>query len=317
MYIHYNYVKGENMLVLDMEDLKNIALAFKAVFTPECDGLYKRIITTDEHQQFIKHIIDHTTFDKDEEGRNWGYILSTHIIVDGDGSRNNLSFFSQISLRYNKCIFRNIYINEIDTNTIDLDDEVAIITGSSFHDCYFDHVIFDSCRLRSLGFFDTFFRNVSFLQTILRDCIIIDCAFEGYLFHDCNIIDCSDLSFIPLACPSDGGFIGWKKALRNIDYSIHPDDEGYHVLIKLYIPADAKRSSATGNKCRCSKAKVLDITSLDEKEHFDEAYSIYVHDFKYKVGEYVEPRGTFNEDRFDKCSAGIHFFINKQDAIDY
>ena len=34
----------------------------------------------------------------------------------------------------------------------------------------------------------------------------------------------------------------------------------------------------------------------------------------YKVGEMVYP-DSFNEDRWNECSNGIHFFINKQDAI--
>ena len=42
-----------------------------------------------------------------------------------------------------------------------------------------------------------------------------------------------------------GSFIGWKKAKNYI--------------IKLEVLADAKRSSATGRKCRCDKAKVVAI----------------------------------------------------------
>lgn len=45
---------------------------------------------------------------------------------------------------------------------------------------------------------------------------------------------------IPLACPDTGSFIGWKKASG--------------LIVKLLIPSDAKRLSATGRKCRCNKA---------------------------------------------------------------
>ena len=34
------------------------------------------------------------------------------------------------------------------------------------------------------------------------------------------------------------------------------------------------------------------------------------------TGEIVEV-GDFNEDRFVECGAGIHFFINRQDAVNY
>ena len=52
-----------------------------------------------------------------------------------------------------------------------------------------------------------------------------------------------------IACPTDGSFIGWKKA------------SGY--IVKLQIPEDARRSSAGGEKCRCDKAYVVEIQNAD------------------------------------------------------
>ena len=39
-------------------------------------------------------------------------------------------------------------------------------------------------------------------------------------------------------------------------------------------------------------------------------------DFIYKVGEvvYVD---NFDNDRWNECSNGIHFFLNKENAINY
>ena len=112
--------------------------------------------------------------------------------------------------------------------------------------------------------------------------------------------------YIPINCPEKGSFIGFKKAMTNKE----------EVIVELLITEDAKRSSATSRKCRCSKAKVLSITSLDETEQYYEAYSSYDNDFIYEVGKTVEP-DLFNEDRFDECSNGIHFFITRQEAVDY
>ena len=111
---------------------------------------------------------------------------------------------------------------------------------------------------------------------------------------------------IPINCPEKGSFIGFKKALTDKE----------EVIVELLITEDAKRSSATSRKCRCSKAKVLSITSLDETEQYNEAYSSYDSDFIYEVGKTVEP-DLFDEDRFDECSNGIHFFITRQEAVDY
>ena len=110
---------------------------------------------------------------------------------------------------------------------------------------------------------------------------------------------------IPLACPTHGEFVGWKKAKC----------EGKPVLVKLKIPSDAKRSSATTQKCRCDKAIVLDIETIDG-EKCNEAYSGYDATFIYRVGEEVKVE-NFCEDRFRECAAGIHFFIDRQEALNY
>ena len=109
---------------------------------------------------------------------------------------------------------------------------------------------------------------------------------------------------LPIACPEEGSFIGFKKCLNEL-------------IVKLEIPADALRCSATGRKCRCSKAKVLSITNADGSDaNIDAVASKYDKNFIYKVGETVEVR-NFNTDRWNECSAGIHFFITRQEAVEY
>ena len=119
-----------------------------------------------------------------------------------------------------------------------------------------------------------------------------------------------NVPFIPMVCPTDGEFIGWKK--------VH--DNGITYLVKLLILKDAKRSSATGRKCRCSKARVLDISALLDGKEGPKEYKIintsYYPYVTYEVGKVVEP-DSFDDDRFNECSHGIHFFIDKQEAIDY
>ena len=57
--------------------------------------------------------------------------------------------------------------------------------------------------------------------------------------------------------------------------------------------------------------------SLDEMQHFDSVVNeAYSQEVVYKVGEMVYP-DKFDENRWNECSKGIHFFINKQDAINY
>ena len=101
-------------------------------------------------------------------------------------------------------------------------------------------------------------------------------------------------------CPSEGSFVGYKKASNKI--------------VVLEIPADAKRSSATTYKCRCDKAKVLRIEELDGTiSDVAEVKSDYNPNFIYKVGEVVSV-DDFDENRWNECSTGIHFFIDKEIA---
>ena len=110
-------------------------------------------------------------------------------------------------------------------------------------------------------------------------------------------------AFYPLQCPETGSFIGYKKAADKI--------------VMLEICADAKRSSATSRKCRCSKAKVLSITNLDGSETgLSEIESDYAGDFIYRVGETVEVP-DFDDNRWNECAAGIHFFITRDEAVKY
>ena len=53
-----------------------------------------------------------------------------------------------------------------------------------------------------------------------------------------------------------------------------------------------------------------------EEEVLEVVNHAYGQETRYKVGEMVYP-DSFDEDRRNECSHGIHFFINKQDAIDY
>ena len=79
---------------------------------------------------------------------------------------------------------------------------------------------------------------------------------------------------------------------------------------------DSKRSSATTLKCRCDKAKVLDVEKIDTGEKIESTPSDYDINFIYKVGEIVKVE-DFDENRWYECASGIHFFMNKQTAINY
>lgn len=107
----------------------------------------------------------------------------------------------------------------------------------------------------------------------------------------------------PISCPEEGQFIGFKKAMGRI--------------VKLEILSGAKRSSATGRKCRCDKAKVVAIEKKDGSEsRITEVCSSYDKEFIYRVGEVVSV-DNFDDNRWNECAPGIHFFITREEAARY
>ena len=109
--------------------------------------------------------------------------------------------------------------------------------------------------------------------------------------------------FYPITCPESGAFIAWKKAGNKI--------------VKLEVCDDAKRSSAFTRKCRCSAAKVLAIENVDGTDSgLTEIGSDYNAKFVYRVGEIVSV-DNFDNDRKNECAPGIHFFITRQEAVDW
>lgn len=123
---------------------------------------------------------------------------------------------------------------------------------------------------------------------------------DADLYGAKNVPDLPWLSIVP----DCGTFVGWKKVA------------GY--IIKLEIAEDAKRSNATGRKCRCSAARVLEIQSLDGKKADIQSVcnTRYYPHITYTAGEVVLP-DWYDDDKWNECSHGIHFFVTREEAVEY
>ena len=119
---------------------------------------------------------------------------------------------------------------------------------------------------------------------------LIRADLEGAEFDENYLI--SLMSITP-----EGALIGWKKCRNNI-------------IVKLQIPAKAKRSNATGRKCRAEYVKVLHV--------YGGEFGISVHDdtTEYHKGEVVKC-DEWDVNRWEECSGGIHFFITREEAERY
>ena len=59
---------------------------------------------------------------------------------------------------------------------------------------------------------------------------------------------------------------------------------------------------------------MLDIEDIDTFEKINSVSSEFDENFIYTVGEIVKV-DDFDEDRWNECSTGIHFFMNRENAI--
>ena len=183
--------------------------------------------------------------------------------------------------------------NLTDANLTDADLTGADLTDANLTDA----------NLTDADLTDVDLRYANLRYANLRGSNLTDVDLRGANLTDVDLRYAKNIPFIPYSCPDFGMFIGYKKA------------SGY--IVELEIPEDAKRLSATTRKCRCDKAKVLRILNTDRTvADITEVKSSYNNSFIYKVGEVVSV-DNFDEDRWNECSTGIHFFINFQEAVNY
>ena len=202
-----------------------------------------------------------------------------------------------------KDIFGNVlFVHECENNSIKKTVEEAVMQDISLYKADLwganlrDANLRDAC-LRCANLCDAYLRGANLYGANLCGAYLC-----GAYLYGANLHCAKNEPFIPISCPSDGSFIGWKNIKG--------------CLVKLLIPEDAKRSSATTNNCRCDKAKVLEIIDLTTNEHLDKIINEEYAKCVYRVGKMVYP-DKFDKNRWKECSHGIHFLINKQEAVEY
>lgn len=236
-------------------------------------------------------------------GDNLTEVLKAHKrwIHGSDGwTEDDKADFSEADLRY------------VDLSNLDL-------SGACFNYANLNSAVLSNTKLCGAKLHLASLRNADMWGTDLRcadlgNADMCGCNMRGANLSGANIrganllnailLNATNIPFIPLKCPEVGAFIGWKRTAGN-------------AIVKLQITEDAKRSSATSDKCRCSKAIVLAIENPNGTPYKGKAVrSKFDKHFLYVVGETIEVR-NFDDDRWNECSTGIHFFINRQQAVEY
>jgi uncharacterized protein YjbI with pentapeptide repeats len=241
------------------------------------------------------------------------------VIFAHEGNDNNIAVTIQEAVKNNVSLrsadlssadLRSANLSSADLSNADLSDAVlrdadlsnanlssADLSNADLRDADLSNAVLSDAVLRFADLSDAVLRSADLSNADLRDADLSDADLS-----DADLSSAKNVPHIHQACPTDGAFIGWKKVKGHI--------------IKLEIPSDAERSSATSNKCRCDKALVLSITNIKSGKSIDKIDNDGYAHTEYVVGQMVYP-DSWDENRFNECSHGIHFFIDKQDAIDY
>ena len=209
---------------------------------------------------------------------------------------------SDADLRY--ADLRHADLSDADLRNADLRNAYlrnAYLRNADLSDADLRYADLSEADLRNADLRNAYLRNAD-----LRYADLSDADLRNAYLRNANLsnIDVSvKTAFLLPQCPSEGSFVAWKKA--------------GDMIVKLLVTEDARRSSATTLKCRCSKARVLRIENIDGSESkLKEVASSCDVNFVYRVGETVEVE-NFDDDRWKECSSGIHFFIAREMAVKY
>lgn len=169
--------------------------------------------------------------------------------------------------------------------------KLADLTGANLSDANLSYADLTGANLTGAGL-----RKANLTGAGLREADLTGADLRWAILTGANLIgvktDYLTIGIV-LACPETGSFIAYKKVNG--------------LIVTLNIPAKAKRSSATTRKCRASCAKVVSISDGSKSAGPNRRGTTYV------VGETVHP-DKWDDDRWNECSHGIHFFMNRSDA---
>ena len=132
-------------------------------------------------------------------------------------------------------------------------------------------------------------RDANLLGADLREADLREADLSWAKLRGAKNIDAVTAALL-MRCPAEGAFIAWKQCQGN-------------AIIKLSIPAEARRSSATGYKCRAEFVDVIE----------GEGVSIHDGNTVYTPGQRVTCH-EWDANRWNECGGGIHFYMSREEA---
>ena len=219
-----------------------------------------------------------------------------------------------LDLRRIKPINSENNVDVIDFRELDLsfiDFSWSDFNNIDFRYANLSNSIFENVKFTKVNLSNSDLRESSLYGADLRACNLSNCDCDGTVFTSSILVganlkglkDTERTVHFRMACPEKGYFFGYKKCFNDR-------------MVKLLIPADAKRSSSTSNACRCDKAITVAIMNKDKTGFYTEASSFVDGEFIYRLGE-ISYADSYHEDRWLDSSHGIHFWMTFEEALRY
>jgi len=213
----------------------------------------------------------------------------------------------QIKNRYSGAVLYEAQIPDDTPSGLEMRVALASATAAraNLSDAYLSDAYLSGANLSGANLSGANLSGANLSDAYLRDAYLRDANLSGAYLSDAylsgaNLSGAKGADYA-IACTRilpDGELIGWKKCKGG-------------VIVKLRIPADAKRSHAFGRKCRAEYADVLEVIGADVA--YTEALGPTT---EYRAGARVIP-DSWDDNWQDECSHGIHFFITRLEAENY
>ena len=184
-------------------------------------------------------------------------------------------------------------------NLRDADLRGAYLAGANLAGANLAGAYLAGADLRDANLRDAYLAGANLAGAYLAGADLAGANLAGANLRDANLagvmglrpIEAAKLEIVPrVGCE----MIGWKKCRGG-------------VLVRLRVPADARRSNAAGRKCRAERAEVMEVIGAD--------VGVSLHDgtTQYRVGKTVTAH-EWCEDRWQECAGGIHFYLTREEA---
>ena len=244
-------------------------------------------------QEQINKILEEHKHWLNEDCKGWETMRADFSSCDLSGANLHCAALSYANFHDANLSYANLHYADLSYANLS-----GNLSGANLHCADLSYANFHDANLNGANLSYANFHDANLSYANFRDANL-----NGANLSYADLCGAKEVPYIPMICPEEGDFIGWKKAGNKI--------------VKLRIPEDALRSSATTRKCRCNKAEVIEIYNIDGTIADERIVSSnYDSSFTYEVGKTVEVQ-DFDTNRWKKCTRGIHFFINQQEAINY